>query len=337
MPAQKSNQMEHRAGPSGRSIERIVIDECLGLDTSMLEQLTTWFGGRPLEPVFLAARHPGIPDIEILDKLLDERTALLTRDRVLHNLALDRGFRSFLPSSDGGLINRKLPGVVAHDKALPTAKGGLQANYMDAVSPEAQAITGRLAGFLSEHQLKQFRTKRRRIRAHFGAVDNIAATALTIGQRQTPRGIVGGYLLKVDARHGAKSLSPASEGYFIAPPGAEKPLQSMIWALAHVLMLRLEKRPLSLFACGNDVADACIALITGHDTARNPIERMAIRLLGAVNEPRVQPCIKGRFFDRMEAKLVQLAGRDSNELVAIDVPTMADVLERSDADQSQIE
>ena len=159
MPAQKSNQLEHPAGPSGRSIERIVIDECLGLDASMLEQLTTRFGGRPLEPVFLAARHPGIPDIEILDKLLDDRTALLTRDRVLHNLALDRGFRSFLPSSDGGLINRKLPGVVAHDKALPTAKGGLQASYMDAVSPEAQAITGRLAGFLSEHQLKQFRTK----------------------------------------------------------------------------------------------------------------------------------------------------------------------------------
>jgi hypothetical protein len=39
-----------------------------------------------------------------------------------------------------------------------------------------------LYSFLSAHQLKQFRTKRRHIRAHFGSPDNIVAAALTIGQ-----------------------------------------------------------------------------------------------------------------------------------------------------------
>jgi hypothetical protein len=40
--------------------------------------------------VFLAVEHPGIPDAEILDKLLDPHSVLLTGDRVLHNLALGR-------------------------------------------------------------------------------------------------------------------------------------------------------------------------------------------------------------------------------------------------------
>src|ERR1700730_17954250 len=76
------------------------------------------------------------------------------------------------------------------------------------------------------NQLKQFRTKRRRIRAHFGSPDNIAATALTIGQRRTSRGILGGYMLKVDARHGVKGLLPASESYFLDRSNSKEPLRA---------------------------------------------------------------------------------------------------------------
>ena len=113
---------------SGRStelpIERIVIDECLGPASPLLAKLTGQLGGHPVELVFLAARHPGIPDVEILDKLLDGRTALLTRDRALHNLTIDRGFRSFAPCPDGCLTNRQLPDVATLDKGLPVAGGG---------------------------------------------------------------------------------------------------------------------------------------------------------------------------------------------------------------------
>jgi hypothetical protein len=35
-------------------------------------------GERPVEFVFLATKNPGIPDVEILDKLLDVRSVLLT-------------------------------------------------------------------------------------------------------------------------------------------------------------------------------------------------------------------------------------------------------------------
>jgi hypothetical protein len=77
-------------------IERVVVDECVGQESPLVGQLRCRLGDRPIKFVFLAAEHPGIPDIEILDKLLDMRSALLTQDRVLHNLAIRRGFQPFV-------------------------------------------------------------------------------------------------------------------------------------------------------------------------------------------------------------------------------------------------
>jgi hypothetical protein len=264
--------------------------------------------------------------VEILDKLLDGQTAPLTRDRALHNVTIDRGFRSFTPYPDGCLTSSKLPGVAAQDKSHPVAGGGLRDSYVHQRAPDAQVIVNRLVGFLSQHQLKQFQTKRRRIRAHFGSLDNIAATALTFGQRRTPRGIVGGYVLKVDARHGIQSLSPASEGYFYDPAGDGEPVHALIWALTHVLFLQLEQQPLKLFLCGSDLVGTCTRLIGGHNEGHDLVEHMVVRLLGAVSAPLAQPCLKGKFFDRMQAKLNQLTAHDSNELVTIDLRAMADVM-----------
>jgi hypothetical protein len=61
-------------------IERVVVDECVGQASALLEPLRCRLGDRPIKFVFLATEHPGIPDIEILDKLLDGRSALLTQD-----------------------------------------------------------------------------------------------------------------------------------------------------------------------------------------------------------------------------------------------------------------
>ena len=207
-------------------IERVVVDECLGQASALLGQLRCRLGDRPIEFVFLATEHPGIPDIEILDKLLDVRSALLTQDRVLHNLAIGRGFRSFVHTPESGLTDRRLAHVSTPDKCLPVSSGALRGRYEHQLAPEAQTITGCLVSFLSEHQLKRFRTKRRRIRAHFGSPDNIAATALTIGQRRTSRGILGGYMLKVDARHGVKGLLSASESYFLDRSNSKEPLRA---------------------------------------------------------------------------------------------------------------
>ena len=91
-------------------------------------QLRQRLGEQPVKFVFLATEHPGIPDIEILDKLLDVRSALLTQDRGLHNLAIGRGFRSFVHTPESGLTDRRLVHVSAPDKHLPVASGALRAH-----------------------------------------------------------------------------------------------------------------------------------------------------------------------------------------------------------------
>src|SRR5262249_3075440 len=123
-------------------IERIVVDECLGPGSALLAQLTQLIGKQPVEIVHVAARYPGIPDIELLNKVLDGRTALLTRDRVLHNLAIGRGLRSFIPGPTGSLSDRKMPGVSSKIKQLqPAPSGGLKESYLPERDDQAQAIT----------------------------------------------------------------------------------------------------------------------------------------------------------------------------------------------------
>jgi hypothetical protein len=311
-----------------KRIERVVVDECIGQTSALLGQLRSRLGDQPIKFVFLATEHPGIPDTEILGKLLDARTALLTQDRVLHNFAIGRGFRSFVHTSESGLTDRRLAHVSALDKYLPISRGAPRGSYAHQSDSEAQAITECLVGFLSEHQLKQFRTKRRRIRAYFGASDNIALAALTIGQRRTSCGVLGGYILKVDARHGVKSLLTASEGYFLDRSDSDEPLGATCWALVHLFQLQLQCHPVILYHLDRAALASCTALVADRDSAATIIERMAARLLTAVSNPKPAACVKGRFFDRLDAKLNQLARFDSNELVPIDLQAMATALFR---------
>ena len=306
-------------------IERVVVDESVGPGSELMAEFRSRLGERQVVFVFLASEYPGIPDIEILDKLLDGRSVLLTQDRVLHNLAIGRGFRSMIKTSESGLTDRRLAHVAALDKHLPVVRRTLRDSYAHQADPESQAITRCVSRFLSAHQLKQFRTKRRRIRAHFGSSDNILAVALTIGQRRTTQGIIGGYMLKVDARHGVKSLFPASESYFL-DRACNEPLHATCWALAHLFQLQLQNYPLTLYHLESAALARCAILIANRGVAVTVVERMVARLLAAVFRPNAAKCTKGRFFDRVSDKLRQLGKFGTNELVPFDVQAMAEAL-----------
>ena len=88
-------------------------------------------------------------------------------------------------------------------------------------------------------------------------------------------------------------------------------------------MLQLQSRPLTLFLCDAAAVRECTALAATPAADQSPVALAGSRLLGAVCRAQVQACVKGRFFDRMHAKLDQLARMESNELVPIDVQAMA--------------
>ena len=76
----------------------------------------------------------------------------------------------------------------------------------------------------------------------------------------------------------------------------------------------------------------CTALIADRDSVATTIERMAARLLTAVSQPKVAACVNGRFFDRLDDKLNQLARFESNELVSLNLQAMATALSRAEAE-----
>jgi hypothetical protein len=307
----------------GSEIERIIVDECLGQASPVLDELRQRLDGQPVVCVFLSVRHPGIPDIEILDKLMDARSALLTQDRVLHNRALDRGFRSFVHTPETGLTDRRLAHVAVPDRRHAAAKGELRDQYTPRRDAAAQAVVDSLCTSLSERDLKRYGAKRRRIRAYFGSVDNIRAVDLTLSQRKTSRGVVGGYSLKVDSRGEMKALSPASEGYFLDEAGGDEPLASACWALLDLFMLQLQDYPATLYLLASGAHERCAALIADPNSASVPVEELTARLLASVEHLKAAPCVKGRFFDKAMAKLDQLATSKSNELAYVDMRSFA--------------
>src|SRR5687767_12415666 len=102
----------NKARPEFAGKKRIVVDEGLGPHSPLFQQLLRILddhGNRKF--LFLKDSHRGIPDIEILTKLLDESTLLLTTDRVLHNRALELGFASWTCDDSGKLTADKRPAI----------------------------------------------------------------------------------------------------------------------------------------------------------------------------------------------------------------------------------
>ena len=59
---------------------------------------------------------------------------------------------------------------------------------------------------------------------------------------------------------------------------------------------------------------------------------MAVRLFGALSQVKAVECVKGRFFDRANEKLNQLARLETNELLSVDLRAMAAALSRPHAE-----
>jgi hypothetical protein len=68
----------------------------------------------------------------------------------------------------------------------------------------------------------------------------------------------------------------------------------------------LTPRRMTLYHLDRAALASCTALVAERDSAGTTIERMASRLLTAVSHPQAAACVKGRFFDRLDAKLNQI-------------------------------
>jgi hypothetical protein len=291
---------------------RVIVDEGSGPRTATWDQFQRILGERPAEYLFLAEAHSGIPDVEILDKLLGPETILLTGDRVLHMQALARGFRSYTLNEQGQLTRRPLRGVRPPEPAR-SVHSELQDNYH---YRPASDLPSRLKADLSEKQFKRYRTARRRIRSHFGAAAAISQVSLTVGAQNTSRGVLCGFVLHVAGNSGVAGLR-ASEGYCLPADGLTDPACAVVQALRDQFLLQLDQVSTQLFVIPPAVRDLCQRLLEPPEPVE-PLHQALRKLLLGVQGLTVHPCVKGRFFDAMTDKLQQLRRGTSNEVTTLD-------------------
>lgn len=170
---------------------RVIVDENAGPGTEVWEQFQRAFDGEQWEYIFLATTHRGIPDVEILDKLLRPGVLLLTGDCVLHMRALERGVRSYTLTEQGQLTRNRLRNVRTTKPLPKSVHSTLQPDYRQ---QPAHDLTRGLKADITERQFKRYRTARRRIRSHFGSAAAISQVSVTVGSKMTPDGLLCGFV-----------------------------------------------------------------------------------------------------------------------------------------------
>ena len=115
-------------------MKRVIVDENVGRNSSLWHEFQRVLGGQPWDYVFLSEAHPGIPDVEILDKLLQPSTVLLTVDCVLHERAIQQGIRSYTLDQQGQLTRQRQPRVTVSRSLAQSVHTDLQDDYPGEIS-----------------------------------------------------------------------------------------------------------------------------------------------------------------------------------------------------------
>ena len=306
---------------------RLIVDENAGQNTALWREFQKVLGGQPWEFVFLQESHPGIPDVEILDKLLQPGTVLLTADRVLHARAIQQGIRSYTLNQQGQLTRQRQPGLKI-SKSLPrSVHTELQHDYHH--QPDHDINRGLKLG-MTEKQLKRYRTARRRIRSYFGSSQAIGQVAVTIGSKTTRRGLLCGFAFQLAGNSGRGGLR-ATEGYCLPTDRETNAAYPVIHALRDLYLLQLEQIHTQLFVIPPESLDLSRRLLgSGTLQTVEPLSSCLGSLLHQASDLGLNPCAKGRFFDGMQRKLDQLDRTGSNELTSVDFTQLAESVAMGD-------
>jgi hypothetical protein len=298
---------------------RVIVDENSGPGSEIWRQYQQSLDGEDCEFLFISQTHRSIPDVEILDKLLQPDTVLLTADGVLHMRALERGFCSFTLDERGCLTRKRLADVRL-TKPLPSSvHSALQADYRFL---PVHDFAHRMRQGFTERQFKRYRTARRRIRSHFGSAAAISQVSVTVGSLPTRGGLLCGFVFHVAGNSGVKGLR-ATEGYCRADGHPADAAWPVLHALRDQYLLELDAFRTDLFIIPPATLELTRRLLEGDQPAPMPVHDAARRLLQQLAKLTLHPCVKGTFHDAMQAKLQQLVHTHGNEVTSLDFDKIA--------------
>ena len=298
---------------------RVIVDENCGPGSDIWRAYQQRLDGEGCEFLFISQSHRSIPDVEILDKLLQPDTVLLTADRVLHMRALERGFRSYTLDERGRLTGKRLADVRL-TKPLPrSVHSALQADYR---SLPVHDFARRLKQDFSDRQFKRYRTARRRIRSHFGSAAAINQVSVTVGSLPTKGGLLCGFVFHLAGNSGVKGLR-ATEGYCRADGHPADAAWPVLHGLRDQYLLELDQFRTDLFIIPPVTLELTRRLLEGDQPDCTSVHEATRHLVRQLPKLTLHPCLKGPFYDAMQTKLQQLARTRTNEVTSLDFDQIA--------------
>ncbi|MFB3902207.1 MAG: hypothetical protein ACE15E_02035 [Acidobacteriota bacterium] len=284
----------------GREVGRLIIDESVS-DQAVHEFTKRHFAElRWTEVIAIREQNSGIPDSEILRHLLRPEDVLLTSDRQLHNAALKKKATSFLVTPDGGFSRAWHKGA----KPVTVLQNAPPTELKDWYHPPKSGVRPFLLPD-SEKALKTLSTKRRRIRNHFGGLQNIQELALTVSRS----GRLIGIHVKASSTGQQKAIR-ASESY-IREVAEEPGIAALCHALILVVQLMLQSVPVKLFYDEETIPNP--------SGVREPLFGL---LLGEFKQVVPIACVKGPYLEELRRKLANLTARPGNEVLLGDLSSL---------------
>lgn len=287
---------------------KIIIDE--SFPKSQVENLSIHLQRKNINYTglyFISQKHPGMPDHQIIQLLLNETTVFITTDRPLHNTVLKKGLKSFFFNGDN-FSSKPLKGIRPVNLP-PQIKRDLQPKDQYA---EQKTEVRHLVLPKSEKSLEKLRTKRRRIRSYFGGIENMDMVAITVSFEKFKSSILIGIRIKISSKTGAKALD-ASESYISEKAEPEnRNIIAMSYALILPIQLMLNHVKTILYY------DASIFTEPGKfqsDEILNQYQFLYNKLLESFSKIEFEPSAKGFFIERLRQKLNNLSMFNSNEIV----------------------
>lgn len=256
--------------------------------------------------LFISEKHPGIPDRHILQNLIDSSTILLTTDRPFHNKVLSTGFKSFYITKDQ-IICTPLTGITIKTDPKFPEKHILKTDYRIKISEMAQALLPE-----SPKQQEKLRTKRRRIRNHFGGIDNIGGIAVTVSWTSTGDTKIIGVHILVSSNCGMKAIM-GSESYTIEKLDKNMLSESALcYACALVAQLMFTSISTTIYYDSQNIRETNNLLTPTSSVLPGDF-------FGALRNDFTKldfvPVAKGNHLEILRRKLVQLRIEKSNELL----------------------
>ncbi len=299
----------------GNTIKRIVIDESVSnTKWRRFEDFAKKQGIGTSEYFFIRQEHPGMPDGQILHHLLSKTTIFVTTDRPFHNKVLSKGLQSYY-IDDEKITGRPLRGIrFKPDRFLIKKDSIIKKNYH-----QPQTAIRSLLMPDSPSKLKKLNTKRRRIRNHFGGLDNLDQIAVTVSYKMEGKKNLTGIRIRVSSNVGIKAID-ASESYIseFVPPEHQS-IVSICHALVLVIQLTLHSVKTVVYYDADKI---------DHPVSQSIIDPGDIYLCffnilsECFEHLEFVPTSKGKYMEKLRKKLGVLVGnRKTNEIV------MGDILE----------